>query len=242
MDYKFLILVVIICFSCIQLIEVLSFIARISGVKENKKSLAYSLQNAVFMLTRLFTLALMPLLGFLVDHGINKQDYLIMVSMALIFGSLMGFSVYFLRNRVVNVFSEVINKIAKGGGVFRQIVLLPFYFIKSKGIEEKYKIILYKDIFLSSAVVFGIYSLSVFIVFYIALFFPDYRTTITQMSGVTNAFATIFLTFFIEPKISRAIDSNDDIGVGTNMLFSLILGRILGVGLLGGVLLVLVIL
>lgn len=67
-------------------------------------------------------------------------------------------------------------------------------------------------------------------VFYIALFFPDYRTTISQLSGVTNAFATVLLTFFIEPKISRSIDNNADSKMGVDMLFSLIIGRILGVG------------
>ena len=70
-------------------------------------------------------------------------------------------------------------------------------------------------------------------VFFVALFFPDHRTMISQLSGVTNAFATVLLTFFIEPKISRVIDNDVDNNVGVNMLFSLILGRILGVGVLG---------
>jgi len=68
-------------------------------------------------------------------------------------------------------------------------------------------------------------------VFFIALFFPDYRTMISQLSGVTNAFATVLLTFIIEPKISKSIDLNEDTEQSENMLLSLVLGRVCGVGL-----------
>ena len=69
-------------------------------------------------------------------------------------------------------------------------------------------------------------------VFFIALFFPDYRTMISQLSGVTNAFATVLLTFIIEPKISRSIDLNENSVQSENMLLSLVLGRVFGVGLI----------
>lgn len=242
MDYKFLILGVIVCFSCIQLIEVMSFIARISGVKENKRSLAYSLQNAIFMLTRFFTLALMPLLGFLIDQGINKHHYLIMVLSSLLGGALLASVAYMLKESIIYVFSKVINNISNGSGVFKEILFVPIYFFKDKNINEKIKVKYYKDIFLSSAIVFSIYSLSVFMVFYIALFFPDYRTMISQLSGVTNALATVLLTFFIEPKISRTIDNNIDTKSSMDMLFSLILGRIFGVFFISGLIVLIILL
>lgn len=235
MDYKFLILGVIVCFSCIQLIEVMSFIARISGVKENKRSLAYSLQNAIFMLTRFFTLALMPLLGFLIDQGINKNYYLIMVLSSLLGGALLASLAYILKEKNICVFSKVINNISNGSSVFKEILSFPIYFFKDKNPGKKIKVKYYKDIFLSSAIVFSIYSLSVFMVFYIALFFPDYRTMISQLSGVTNALATVLLTFFIEPKISRTIDNNINTKSSVDMLFSLILGRVFGVGVISSI-------
>ena len=49
---------------------------------------------------------------------------------------------------------------------------------------------------------------------------------------MTNAFATVLLTFIIEPKISKSIDLSDDTELSENMLLSLVLGRIFGVGII----------
>lgn len=232
MSYNLLILIVIVCFSCIHIIEVLSFMARIAGVKENKKSLAYSLQNAIFMLTRFFMMALLPVLGLLIDKGINKSNYLFMVFCALLGASFFSILVFLVREKVIHAFSIIINNIAKGKNIFKEILLFPFYFFaknKEKKIEKQ-PFIINRSIFISSSIVFCIYSLSVFMVFFIALFFPDYRTMISQLSGVTNAFATVLLTFIIEPKISRSIDLNENSVQSENMLLSLVLGRVFGVG------------
>lgn len=233
MSSNYLIFAVIFCFGCIQLIEVLSYLARISGVRENKRSLAYSLQNAIFMLTRFFTMALLPLLGYLIDIGIDKNIYLAMVCGALLFGTILTFLAYYFRHIVVSIFSKIINKVSEGSSVLKEIIIIPYYFLNKDKKISTIEVRLHKGILINSALVFGIYSLSVFMVFFVALFFPDHRTMISQLSGVTNAFATVLLTFFIEPKISRVIDNDVDNNVGVNMLFSLILGRILGVGVLG---------
>lgn len=239
MDFKILIFAVVICFSCIQLIEVLSYLARISGVSENKRSLAYSLQNAIFMLTRFFTMALLPLLGYLIDIGIDKSIYLKMVCGSLLFGAILTFLAYYFRHIIVSIFSKVINKISSGANVLKEILIIPYYFINKEKNISYIDVRIHKGIMVNSALVFGIYSLSVFMVFFVALFFPEHRTMISQLSGVTNAFATVLLTFFIEPKISRVIDNGIDNNVGINMIFSLILGRIIGVGVLGGSLFIL---
>jgi len=63
---------------------------------------------------------------------------------------------------------------------------------------------------------------------------------ISQLSGVTNAFATVLLTFIIEPKISRSIDLNEDSEQSENMLLSLILGRIFGVGAISLIIIVII--
>ena len=77
-------------------------------------------------------------------------------------------------------------------------------------------------------------------VFFIALFFPDYRTMISQLSGVTNAFATVLLTFIVEPKISKSIDLDENIENSENMLLSLVLGRIFGVGIVSSIIVIFV--
>ncbi|MDV4314274.1 lipid II flippase family protein [Acinetobacter indicus] len=237
MNFNYLILSVIFCFGCIQLIEVLSYMARISGVIENKRSLAYSLQNAIFMLTRFFTMALLPMLGYLIDIGLDKNNYLEMVCGALFFSTVLTVLSYNYKHTIVLIFSKVIKKVSLGSNVLKEILMIPYYLLNRDTDKLSISVKLHRGIFINSALVFGIYSLSVFMVFFIALFFPDHRTMISQLSGVTNAFATVLLTFFIEPKISRVIDNNVDKNVGVSMLFSLVLGRIIGIGFLGFLLL-----
>lgn len=51
-----------------------------------------------------------------------------------------------------------------------------------------------------SAIIFSIYSLSVFVSFIFGLLFSDYRTSISQLSAITNAFAAVLLTFMLSRK------------------------------------------
>ena len=85
-----------------------------------------------------------------------------------------------------------------------------------------------KNIFLS-AIVFCCYSLGVFVAFYFALIFHEYRTTLSQMSGVINGLATVLLTFIIEPKLAKSFDDKNPEAI--NLLFSVLLGRFIGVSI-----------
>ena len=224
--------IVIICFASIQFIEVSSFFARYSGIYIGKKTLAYALQNAVFMLTRFFTMALLPLLGLLIDFGVDRTEYLYMVSGAFICSGILGLAVVYFRSYIVSGFISVLESVSLGKSLFTSLLKLPFFIIKNKKniniAKPKFSYLIKSKIFWLSAIVFAVYALSIFMVFFVSLNFPDYRASISQLSGVTNALATVLLTFIIEPKISVAIDkdSNDE---ALNMLFSLILGRIAGV-------------
>lgn len=224
--------IVIICFASIQFIEVSSFFARYSGIYIGKKTLAYALQNAVFMLTRFFTMALLPLLGLLIDVGVNKTAYLHMVITSFLCSGILGIAVIYFRASIISGFISVLERVSLGKSLLFSLFNLPFFILNNKKNIEikkpKLSYLIKSKIFWLSAIVFSVYALSVFMVFFVSLNFPEYRASISQLSGVTNALATVLLTFFVEPKISVAIDkdSNED---ALNMLFSLIIGRIVGV-------------
>lgn len=234
-DFILLACIVVLSFSIIHAIEVTSFLSRLTGVILGKKSLAYSLQNAVFMLTRFFIMALMPILGLIVDIGVNRDSYLIMVFCALLGASLLSVSVLLLRGKVIPAFEHIVNDSIKGKSLIFSLLKFPIYFFKSPNklisIPSFDKVIKNK-IFWFSGVVFCIYSVSTFIVFYFGLIFPDYRTSISQLSGIMNAFATILLTFWVEPKISLEIDKENNIEKSSEMILSLLVGRVFGVFLL----------
>lgn len=231
-DFILLACVVVLCFSIIHAIEVTSFLSRLTGVILGKKSLAYSLQNAVFMLTRFFIMALMPILGLIVDIGVNKDSYLIMVFCALLGASLLSILVLLLRGKIIAAFEHIIHDSIKGKSLIFSLLKFPVYFFKSSNkliLIPNFKKVIKNKIFWFSGVVFCIYSVSTFIVFYFGLIFPDYRTSISQLSGIMNAFATVLLTFWIEPKISLEIDKENNIEKSSEMILILLMGRIFGI-------------
>lgn len=233
--------VVVFCFSAIQFIEISSFLARYSGILIGKKTLAYALQNAVFMLTRFFTMALLPLLGLLIDIGVDKKHYLWMVSAAFAFSGVFGIVAIFFSQNIVNGFVKVLQQVELGRGLLLSLLKLPIYILRKDKVglitsKPSLQYLLNSRIFWMSSLVFAIYALSVFMVFLVSLSFPEYRASISQLSGVTNALATVLLTFIIEPKISLAIDKDDDEAL--DMIFSLIIGRIFGVTVLSQLLVI----
>ena len=66
--------------------------------------------------------------------------------------------------------------------------------------------------------------------FYFALSYYEYRATISQLSGVVNGLATVLLTFIIEPILAKEIDKDNPDAI--NMIYSLLLGRFIGVAIL----------
>jgi len=88
-----------------------------------------------------------------------------------------------------------------------------------------------------SMMAFAIYGTGIFISFYAALSNFEYRASISQLSGIINSVGTILLTFFIEPRISRGIDAES--ADAESLIHALLIGRLIGVGVLGQVILLL---
>src|SRR3546814_15708939 len=73
-----LMLLVVASFSAIHLLEFLSYYARVAGSLAGKAVTGYAIQNATTTVTRFFYLALMPMLGFLIDRSLPREHYLYM--------------------------------------------------------------------------------------------------------------------------------------------------------------------
>lgn len=235
----YLIVLVIFLFSSIHFIEFLSFYSRIAGIRTDNRLISYSLQQTAFVGTRFFFIFLMPVLGFIVDSRIDKNTYLIMVIFSLVFATLSYLIAYILREKIIFFFISVIEEYSQNTGYLKSI-LKSIYKTLYIGDIPKYKVkgIINKKMVFFSALIFCSYSIAVFLSFYFALVFYEFRSTISQLSGVVNAFATLVLTLYIEPRISRSIDKkllNAEFDV-----YSLLLGRFLGVAIISPVIVVLV--
>lgn len=223
---------IIVSFVFIHFIEVSAFFARAAGVLVERTAFGYALQNSVFMLTRVFTTVMFPMLGYVVDNNVGRDDYLLMVFFSLLLASFFGLLVLINRKRVVNVFVRVIDEYENKGKLIFRLMHAPYYFISySKKADVGVGGVKLGMYFWGGACVFSVYAISVFIAFYFGLVFFDYRATISQLSGLSNALATVLLTFYIEPRISSVIDKNRN--SASESITSLMAGRVFGTFVVG---------
>lgn len=213
-----MIYIVPILFGLIHLIEFSSYLSRVAGLKVGYPMLGYSFQQMFFVGTRFLFIALMPLIGFLVDSRISVNDYIFMLFLSILFATLAYALVFLFKDKITTLISFLI---LKRVGV--EILADNFQYDNINiniVLSNKKTIIL-------SAIVFCCYSLGAFIAFYFALVFHEYRTTISQMSGVVNGLATVLLTFIIEPMLAKKFDERDEQSV--SILYAVLLGRFFGI-------------
>ncbi|KAA1050726.1 lipid II flippase family protein [Pseudocitrobacter sp. 73] len=191
------------------LIEFISQYSRVAGYFIDKNAIAYSLQNTTFTLTRFFSVLLMPLIGLMVDSGYTPSIFIVCVLLSFYFAAILGGGVYFLRKPICNFYIRFIINYVNGRGIFHSF----FRSISNSKVEgikvdisdiDNFKID-YKYFFIA-CFVYSIHAIGIFMTFYFALISPSHKIMITQMSGVINAFATLLLTFKIDPALSVAIE------------------------------------
>lgn len=213
----------------IQTLELSAILARIAGIEMKRNMTGYALQQSIYMGTRLLIVLLLPILGLAVDTGMSRTQFMVMSHLSLLAAAIFGLIIIIFRNYIIKYYCEVLFKYDNSGS------LLTSFFntgnfnrnIKHSNISlPKNRRILFLSI-----IVFSVYSIGMFLSFFIAIIVPDYRTTITQSSGIINSLGAFLLTFFIEPAISKNIDLDTE--DAPKMVIALLLGRWLSVALVG---------
>lgn len=203
-------------FALIHFLEFSSYYCRIAGLETGAKVLSYSYQQMFFVGTRFFFIALMPLIGFVIDSKVPIDSYISMLHLSMLFASLAYIISFLLKDKIIYLVKFKLDRGFKKNTEFNKFSINSV--LKNR-----------KLIFLSS-IVFCCYALGVFLAFYFALSYYEYRATISQLSGVVNGLATVLLTFIVEPILAKEIDEDNPDAI--NMIFSLLLGRFIGVALL----------
>lgn len=229
-------LTVIVSYAVIQFFELTSILARISGINTGNFLVSYSIQQTVYMVTRFFTILILPILGLVVDLDTDKSSYKLMCYLSLLSAATLGLLSFLISGSIVLYYEKVISNFVNGKGYIRSFLGAKFKFTNkiefidfSNFDKASYKVLV------SSSVVYLIYSCGMFISFYFALNFHEHRAFLSQLSGVINMFGAVVLTLFIEPNISRSIDDKSD--NARNMVLSLFLARLSSIALFGHILL-----
>jgi len=216
-----LILLVILSFSIIHLLEYLSYYARIAGRLAGRPVTGYAVQNATTTITRFFYLALMPLLGFLIDKQIPVSTYQKMGLCALLGATLLSLLAFCIRFHWITLLGNFIQR-RSGKPKLRTADVRAQLEIHS--VFPRLRIVAL------AVAVFLCYALGVLVSYYFALVFHDYRSTISQLSGIVNGFATVLLTFVLEPRIAAIVDDHPSHDV-YHAVQAMLTGRLVAVGI-----------
>lgn len=239
------------------MVETLSYGARLAGVKTKRLYLAACIFSLVALTARTANLLQAPLLGYYVDSIIlinnipvlEKSFRLIILAATL--GSL---AALLILPTFINIFIYLIGSLEKSGSLGRMFLNMLnadhllrrafFRLVKSFGRPGLYfsppfshggkKIA--KHILLLYIIVASINTVGVLSAIYAGALLPDYRLTVSQMSGMINGFSTVVLTFFIDPYASLITDHalvgkrgfSDLQDLVANLIAGKIIGTILG--------------
>lgn len=216
-----LMLLVVASFSAIHLLEFLSYYARVAGSLAGKPVTGYAIQNATTTVTRFFYLALMPMLGFLIDRSLPRAHYLYMGLAALFGAAVLSLLAFGLRRYWIALLTNFITRHEDRPRVTPA---------ELRGELDAGRHHAPASIAPLAAAVFLCYALGVLLSYYFALVFHDYRSTISQLSGIINGAATVLLTFILEPRIARIVDSHAP-GRVYAAVQRMLLGRLVAVGI-----------
>lgn len=229
-------------FAIIHFLEYSAIMARIAGIQSKSHMTGYTIQQAVYVGTRLFIVALLPMLGFIVDSKIPQTTYQLMAASGLIGAAILSLIAFYMRATLISYYVHVIKKYRANGNFASSFFSIPDEILKNQTnmfqqVIESWRNAEGRRIICQSAAVFAIYGTGVFISFYAALANFEYRASISQLSGIINSIGTVLLTFYVEPAISRGIDSERE--DAQSLVYSLLIGRFFGIAILSQMLLVL---
>jgi hypothetical protein len=220
---------VIISFVLIQTIEIASFGSRVAGRMANRVALGTTLFQTIYTASRVILIFFLPSLGYLVESGITINNYLILVFISYVFTFILSIFILVKLNSFQKFFQVVFSQYAQN--TIPIAIIKSLFVNKDKNIKKDCevfafnKVILKKTLVSSLAYIFLITGF--FVAFMLAVIFPENRLTLSQFTAAFHGFGAIIFAFYLDPMLSRSIDSNHDNVSWIQNIYSILLGRTL---------------
>ncbi|ABK47619.1 hypothetical protein Shewana3_1385 [Shewanella sp. ANA-3] len=195
------------------IVESLGVWLRYVGSLYDEPALGYSSHVRLATLGRFFILISAPLLGLLIDNGIDSKSiaYIGFLTFLLVFVFLLiSFNVR-VTEFIFKIY-HLLNRETLSSGV------------KNDFAKSFFKITVNKKLVLCSSFSFLMTASGILIVNYLATIFIDNRAMIVQMSAFITMFGTLIHAFLVDPVLARNCDEN--IGNALSAIVSFIYGRL----------------
>jgi hypothetical protein len=227
-----LIIIVITTFVLMHAIEIAAFGARIAGRITNRVALGTTLTQTISTASRFLLIMFLPALAYLVESGISITKYLVLVIMAYILTFLVSIAIVYRVNQLQKFYQTVFYKY-KHSTI--PIALVKSTIVKKIDLEEYEfkdcdpfslnKVLLKKTFVSFLAYIFLITGF--FVSFMLAVLYPESRLTLSQFTAVFHGFGAVIFAFYLDPMLSRSIDTHSDNISWLQNVYSILIGRML---------------
>jgi len=227
----YLSLIILICYVMQQMIEAVSYGARVSGKLTGRLSLGATLQHSIFMGSKLFAVPTALLLAYLIESNISITTYFLLSAILTFTAFLASISVFIK----LDYFQILFQKLYYFYDQHTVPVAITKVFFSRKRNKinvihcqhsAKKKTFFLKKIFVSYVAYFFL-STGFLFAFSMAILIPEYRLTMSQFSTAFQGVGVIVLAFYIDPMLSRSIDNNKSSEVWIDNIYSILLGKLI---------------
>ena len=222
-------IIVIVSYVLCHTIEIGAFGTRVAGRITNRTALGTTLYQTVRTTSDFLLIIFLPTLAYIVESGITINDYLIIVLAAYTLTFMVSI-IMLTRLNGLQQFYQVI--FAKYNDNTIPIAILKSLMskktdLKTKGCDDFTfdKIILKKTLVSFLAYIF--LTTGFFNAFMLAVLFPENRLTLSQFTAAFHGFGAVILAFYLDPMLSRSIDTYADNTTWLKNVYSILLGRVL---------------
>ena len=222
-------IIVIASYALCHTIEIGAFGTRVAGRITNRTALGTTLYQTVRTTSDFLLIIFLPALGYIVESGITINDYLILVLAAYTLTFMVSIIMLTRLNGLQQFYQVIFTKYNDNTipiAILKSLMSKKTA-LKTKGCDDFTfdKIILKKTLVSFLAYIF--LTTGFFNAFMLAVLFPENRLTLSQFTAAFHGFGAVILAFYLDPMLSRSIDTYSDDVTWLKNVYSILLGRVL---------------